>query len=218
MIKLDLNRRAEIGQRKRERTRESLLVSALNCFVESEIGAITTDDVCEAAGVSRGTFYNYFESMDQLIISVIKKLRNVIKGDFHTKDLTLSPGPVRMAFDLHLMYLQASISPDLAKMLLFASDNQHSSKFEDIFTSRLMEDVRACRSSGLFTVNDDILTIDIALGAGWRGLRSVIAGNISPNQSVVYLESIFIALGMSSSQAMKFSAYPQSLEKVIYGE
>lgn len=218
MTEVNHKRRAEIGQIKRERTRVLLLDSALICFAERDIGAVTTDEICKVASVSRGTFYNYFENMDQLVISVIKRLRNVIKGDFHEQNLKLFPGPIRMAFDLHLMFLQASISPDLAKMLLFATNNQHSSKFEDIFTSRLMEDVRACRSSGLFTVNDDILTIDIALGTGWRGLRSVAFGNASPDQSVSYLESIFVALGMPSEQAMKFSIYPQSFETIIHGE
>lgn len=64
--KIDVERRAQIGQEKRARTRATLLEVTFS-LLGREGGLMTRiEEICEAAQVSRGTFYNYFNSMDEL--------------------------------------------------------------------------------------------------------------------------------------------------------
>jgi AcrR family transcriptional regulator len=59
-------RRAQLGQLKRARTRRAILEAAV-CVLGSAEGRVAgIDDVMNAAGMARGTFYNYFESRDAL--------------------------------------------------------------------------------------------------------------------------------------------------------
>ena len=63
---ISVERRAEIGQAKRARTRTDILKVAFDLLGREDGRATRIDDVCKAAHVSRGTFYNYFSSMDIL--------------------------------------------------------------------------------------------------------------------------------------------------------
>lgn len=64
--KIDVERRAQIGLEKRARTRAMLLEETFSLLGRE--GGLTTriEEICEAADVSRGTFYNYFNSMEEL--------------------------------------------------------------------------------------------------------------------------------------------------------
>lgn len=57
---------ASIGLRERKKlqTREALHRAAIRLYVERGPEAVTVNDICEAVGVSRRTFFNYFESKD----------------------------------------------------------------------------------------------------------------------------------------------------------
>jgi AcrR family transcriptional regulator len=60
-------RRKEIGQERRERTRAKLLAAAAQVLAEHGEMKATIDDFIQAAGVARGTFYNYYQTRGQLM-------------------------------------------------------------------------------------------------------------------------------------------------------
>lgn len=51
---------------KRERTRKKILAAAFGLIGDEQGLTIRIEEVCAAAHVSRGTFYNYFTSLEQL--------------------------------------------------------------------------------------------------------------------------------------------------------
>jgi AcrR family transcriptional regulator len=54
-------------------TRERLVFAAMNLFYENGFHAVGLDRVLAEVGVTKTTFYNHFESKDDLIIAVIKQ-------------------------------------------------------------------------------------------------------------------------------------------------
>ena len=54
----------------------SLSESALLVFAEKGVDVPVIDDVIAAAGVSRGTFYNYFRTNAELLVAAIEELGN----------------------------------------------------------------------------------------------------------------------------------------------
>lgn len=60
-------RRKEIGQERREKTRQKLLASAARVVAERGEKKATIDDFIQAAGVARGTFYNYYSTRNDLL-------------------------------------------------------------------------------------------------------------------------------------------------------
>ena len=63
---------------KGERTKQKILESAAVLFGHHEFEEVTVDAIVAAAGVSKGTFYIYFDSKDSLIASFLTEyVRNV---------------------------------------------------------------------------------------------------------------------------------------------
>lgn len=84
----DLSRRY-IQSRNR---REKILHSASRLFAEKGFHRTTTRQIAEAAGVSEGTLYNYFESKIELLFGIMEHLT-----DYHLPDSELAnflPGEV----------------------------------------------------------------------------------------------------------------------------
>ncbi len=75
---IDLARRAEIAAQKRSRTRASILLAAFRLIGEEHGYFQRVEDFCTAAGISRGTFYNYFSGVDVLH----EELANELSRDF----------------------------------------------------------------------------------------------------------------------------------------
>lgn len=52
--------------KRRAETRARLIDAAFRVFAEKGYGHVTIEDVCEAAGYTRGAFYSQFESLEEL--------------------------------------------------------------------------------------------------------------------------------------------------------
>jgi AcrR family transcriptional regulator len=59
--------RVRTGRARRARTEARILAAALEVFAEKGPDAPVVDDFVRAAGVARGTFYNHFQSVEQLL-------------------------------------------------------------------------------------------------------------------------------------------------------
>jgi AcrR family transcriptional regulator len=58
-------------------TREKLLQVAVELFARNGFHAIGLDAIIDKAGVSRQTFYNHFESKDDLVLAALERRREV---------------------------------------------------------------------------------------------------------------------------------------------
>jgi TetR/AcrR family transcriptional repressor of nem operon len=57
----------------RRNTREDILQAGLKCLVEKGFNAVGVQDITDAAGVPKGSFYNHFESKDALGLEVVER-------------------------------------------------------------------------------------------------------------------------------------------------
>jgi AcrR family transcriptional regulator len=56
--------------RRRQETRDRLLAAARGVFAERGVGRTSIEDVCAAAGFTRGAFYSNFADLDELFLAV----------------------------------------------------------------------------------------------------------------------------------------------------
>ncbi|MGA7722469.1 MAG: TetR/AcrR family transcriptional regulator [Ignavibacteriaceae bacterium] len=61
-------------QEMREKTRENILNSALKLFAEKGFNGTSINDIANAANISKGLAYNYFESKQKLIEAIFEEL------------------------------------------------------------------------------------------------------------------------------------------------
>ena len=59
-------------QKRSEETRRGIMESAVQLFSRSGYDAASVDEICQAAGISKGAFYHHFPSKQQLFLSIIE--------------------------------------------------------------------------------------------------------------------------------------------------
>ena len=63
---------------RRVRTRANLLEAAFAVFAAKGFGRVSIEEVCEAAGYSRGAFYSNFDSLDELFFALYQQRADLI--------------------------------------------------------------------------------------------------------------------------------------------
>ncbi len=71
-------RRRTSSEARTERTRAAIRDAANDLFLARGIDATTVDDICEKAGIAKGTFYLYFHRKEDLLLEYgLQRLRRV---------------------------------------------------------------------------------------------------------------------------------------------
>ena len=60
---------------------ERLRRAAFQCFAEGGFHETTVDDICKQAGVSKGAFYWYFESKEQVFVEILEVWAKEVEGE-----------------------------------------------------------------------------------------------------------------------------------------
>ncbi|MGW4006476.1 TetR/AcrR family transcriptional regulator, partial [Streptomyces nigra] len=86
--------------RRRVRTRANLLDAAFAVFAAKGFGHVSIEEVCEAAGYSRGAFYSNFDSLDELFFALYRQRADLIADQVAGALAVDGPGlDVRAAVD-----------------------------------------------------------------------------------------------------------------------
>jgi AcrR family transcriptional regulator len=69
----------KVSDRYKEIRKQSLLDSADKCFAENGYEATTIDDIVEDSGTSKGAIYNYFESKEDIYLSLAERRTDAVR-------------------------------------------------------------------------------------------------------------------------------------------
>lgn len=92
--------RTRVGQERREKMRARLIEAATLVFAELGPEEAQIDHVIRQAGVSRGTFYNYFRSTEQVLHAAKNALAKEMVALVTAASALDAPAPQRLAEDL----------------------------------------------------------------------------------------------------------------------
>jgi AcrR family transcriptional regulator len=108
---MKLDHRTRVGRERSARTETRILETALGVFADMGPDAPKIDDFVRVAGVSRGTFYNHFESVEELLAATsVRTTREFIE----TVETALEgvEGPaLRVGVGLRLFFAVAQTDP-----------------------------------------------------------------------------------------------------------
>jgi len=85
--------RTQVGQRRRATTEGRILEAAVHIFAAKGPDAPTIDDFIKAAGIARGTFYNYFKSTGELLAATSRWLTDDLVESIE-KEISVFKDPV----------------------------------------------------------------------------------------------------------------------------
>lgn len=92
-----------LRERKKAQVQALLLKTARELFAENGFAAVTVDQIVETAGVSRSSFFRYFDTKDAALFHSTRLALDSMKADFEVRSQTAEP---RQA--LHQALLQAA--------------------------------------------------------------------------------------------------------------
>ena len=197
MGKIDLARRAEIGQEKRARTRAQIVEAGLMLLAERPPEALTVDAIVEAAGLAKGTFYYHFQSIEELVAAVGAKLADSFDQLLAPSRLDV-PDPVeRMAFAFTKFLEKAIKDPIWARLVVRSA--QVPAALGRI-RENLEADLAEAIAQGRLAIQDEELAADIVVGIWLQVTRGTLERRAPPDLVRQTLEGVLRALGATQSR------------------
>lgn len=190
--------RVRVGRERRERMRTHLLQSILQvCSQESRRGPAVIDDVVKHAQVSRGTFYTYFDSLDQGVAELGAQLADEMTQGIMSVYDVLTDAVLRTATGFQMFLIRSLLEPDwgafIARIGLLSDDN--------LLTRKIREDIALGIEAGDYQVPSVDNASDLLMGAKVEAIQRL----IKERESIVYVRGmtslVLRSFGVDSARA-----------------
>ncbi len=186
------------GHKKKARTRQQLLDAALDVLAEHGEG-FSVVDIAARAGVSHGTFYNYFADRDELVAALVPVLVEAFAAQA-AAEVEESDPAARFAVITARALTVAAEAPDLVRVALRLEVVQRALLVEGPL-SYLRDDLAAGHAAGRFDGPPDDGTLDVVLGALLLAARRVVEGEAGRDHRRSVIRRLLAALGLSLQEA-----------------
>lgn len=196
--------RTIVAEERREKTRARLLKGAFQIFSQCGSEAKVIDKVIKTAGVSRGTFYNYFRTNEELFMEVSKTVSNEIIRIVDPIVLQQKDPAARIACGLVLVIRLAKRAPILAQFV--ARGGPMAMGAGSLTTDVVPREIRAGIESGHFTITDEELAFDLVLGPVIMAFHRIAQGEISKVYSIQFAQSVLQSLGINREIAKEYAS------------
>jgi AcrR family transcriptional regulator len=176
--------RVEADQERKAVTRSRILAAAVSVVAEKGVTSVVIDDFIRAAGVARGTFYNYFKSTDEVLEAAAHWLEDDLIVSI---DEVLAPinDPVeRMTLGMRLWLRKAR--GDRAWCAFVARFRYHGSLVEEV----LARDVGGALRAGRVSVPSAPVARDLIVGT----IREAMGRMSDATVPLAYLDELVRAI------------------------
>lgn len=182
-----------IDSDKRQATRAALLRAARDLVFEKGHDRISVQDITARAQVATGTYYNYFDSKQDIFLAVARQMHDLVGEEIQkTRDTTKDPAML-VALTLKYYFYESTNNGDwqeftksvgLGHLLLQQPEEQ------------LLEDIERGVKAGRFRVDDVNFTQSLISGMVLHVNRSIQEGQASNNAIEYAIRSILQMLGL----------------------
>ena len=193
MAKVDLARRAQIGQEKRARTRAELVAAAKSLFALRSIESVTIDEIVTEAGLAKGTFYTHFEDLDALTAAVAGELVAAFDELMQPARLAITDPLDRIAFGCNAFIEKALADPAWAHVVTRMA--RFSPAIGEGTRSRLLEDLRRALKDVAGPAPSLELALEIVVGLMLQALSAFAEKRVSRDDREPTLAALLRALG-----------------------
>lgn len=166
--------RAQIGQNKRDRTRQRLLHAAARVLAQHGDNGATIDNFISAADVARGTFYNYFDTRDALIDALWEQIGADPFHEIQAACSNLDDPALKLGYMMEMIIERAAQNKIWGWLVI------HLANSERIMTHELadfpMTYLRAGLSAKALSYTDASAARDLVVGATISGIKAVLTG------------------------------------------
>jgi AcrR family transcriptional regulator len=199
-------RSASAARGVRARTRELLLDAAVRVFARKGAGAAAIHEIAAEAGLSNGTFYNYFKTREALLEATSLRLAERLHRAIAASRTAVDDPAERMAIGCRRFVSHVLHDPVWAAALLrvWHSTPTPSLKAAD----PLIADLRAGRRRGRFRYATEVAALDLVQGTVLAGMRTILEGRADEGHPGVIAALVLRALGVAADEADAIAKRP----------
>ncbi|WP_310426165.1 helix-turn-helix domain-containing protein [Chamaesiphon sp. VAR_48_metabat_135_sub] len=193
------SRRASIGLEKRERTRAILIDAAYRVFARKEADAVTIDEIIAEAAVARGTFYNYFQTREEVLTAVAAALSDEMNHGIWAQSEVITDPAERMAIAIRQFLHQAR--RDSTWGWVIVRSGLVAAPLSETIKTGVTTDLEAGIRLERFQVETQQAAIDLILGTGLMAMRTILGGHSEPDYPEQIAKLILKTLGVDDGEA-----------------
>ncbi len=186
-----------------------LLESALVICAQQGADAPVIDDVIQHAGVSRGSFYNYFKTYEELLEAVAVQVGEDLVRIVDPAVCRYEDPVLRLALALRLLLNLMQRAPVLAAFvarLRWPEENKLPEGIRSV-TRDILEGMR----TGVLAVESSRVALDVFLGTFFGAAHTLVREKVSNTYSEEISECILNALSAEGVRATEAMAMPLPL-------
>lgn len=188
--------RTRAAEQKRERMRARLLAATLDLFQLAEKKTVVIDDVVRQAGVARGTFYKYFDSLEVAVAELGQRMADEMIATYTRIFDEVDDEEVRAVAGSVMTLARAAMDP---RWGAFTSSVDYVAYFAQShpLEATVAGSLERARHAAVFRFSSLSAAIDLMVGAAVEGARRL-AGE--PSHGAAYARELSAmsaaALGM----------------------
>jgi len=148
----------------------------MHVYAEHKIERPVIEDVVRKAEVSRGTFYKYFDSLDEALVAVGKQVSDQFTLDILPVYDVLAEPWQRFSVGFRLFLIRALIDGKWAAFVIRMDVWPH----ESLVAKYMSADLKVGKERGQFSFDDLDAATDFLMGASAGGIQAIRQGLTDP--------------------------------------
>lgn len=189
-----VDHRSRVAEKKRVLMRTKLLDATMRVMADHPGPPPVIDDVIREAGVSRGTFYNYFDTLDEVLVAIGQELSNQMTTDILPVYDVLTEAWQRLSVGFRLFLVRAMLDRKWAGFVTRVDVWPHNT----LVAKYMSADLELGLASGQFSFEAVDCVTDFLMGASAHGIQAIRQGVKDPNAYVdSYVRMALTCVGCS---------------------
>lgn len=165
--------RHRVARERRARMRERLIAATMDVYSQSNGGRRPViDDVIRAADVSRGTFYKYFDTLDEVLTEIGRSAASEMLLSFDRLFGPLDDGAVMLATGPLMALARAAMDPPHGAIISHA-DMVDRISGDDPRRQLVYRSLNKGREQGVFQFDAIEAAFDLVIGTSVEGARRI---------------------------------------------
>lgn len=202
---------------RREKTREAILAATAKLLSERSIDGLSVDDITQASGVAKGTFYNHFPDKDALAQEIAREIRGQLEALVAATNEGVTDAAMRVARGMCLYAKVALTDPVRASLMAQSMPQDLSLDLRN--GSGLGGDIALGISTGRLRVATRDSATTFVVGAGSALILRLLAERHRPTAVMFAQQMVALTLrglGLDADEADRLAA--QSADDVIQSQ
>ena len=198
-----VNFRTRTGKARRARTRARILSAAFTLFDSQGLERLTVEDVRAQAGLARGSFYNYFETFEDMLKELAAEIARQLNTEQSERFDAIPNGAERMWRNLSYAILRVASDRSCGEILIRITPLVGS--LTDQMREHAERDIRLSMKARTINVPSLGVALDLGYGLATMMLRRALDAGVDVKELEAAGLMLLRAYGVPETEAKRIS-------------